>query len=52
MQVFGLALILIQGFFFGVFEKNSSKIKLKLKEFFKKLKDFPEKLKDDIIVIK
>ena len=31
-----------QGFFFGVFEKNSSKIKLKLKEFFKKLKDFPE----------
>ena len=29
-----------QGVFFGVFEKNSSKIKLKLKEFFEKTQGF------------
>jgi len=32
-----------QGFFFGVFEKNSSKIKLKLKEFFEKTQGFSRK---------
>ena len=44
---------------FGVFEKNSSEKKLKLKEktrnlgnFRKKLKEYQKKLKDDVIFIK
>ena len=46
------AMRITSGFFFGLFQKNSSPKKLKLKEFSKKLKlKFQEKLKNPAIEV-